>query len=89
MKAAGGRTRTVQSPKIPRPAARRALLVFAAVRMYFVGIDAGVMTAGVVSAAKAAHRGATMTVHSLVGFATGFISPTVFGAVLDLAGGRG
>ena len=66
-----------------------ALLVFAAVHMCFVSIDAGVMTAGVVSAAEPAHRGATMTVHSLVGSGTGFISPTVFGVVLDLAGGRG
>ncbi len=66
-----------------------ALLVFAAVHMYFVGIDAGAMTAGVVSAAEPAHRGASITMHSLVGFGTGFISPTIFGVVLDLAGGRG
>jgi MFS family permease len=66
-----------------------ALLAFAAVHMFFVGVDAGVMTAGVVNAAEPAHRGATMTMYSLVGFSTGFISPTVFGAVLDLAGGRG
>lgn len=66
-----------------------ALLAFAAVHMYLVGIDAGVMTAGVVSAAEPAHRGASITMHSLVGFGTGFISPTVFGVVLDLAGGRG
>ncbi|UCF76993.1 MAG: MFS transporter, partial [Betaproteobacteria bacterium] len=65
------------------------LLVFAAVHMYFIGIDAGTMTAGVVNAADPAHRGATLTLYSLVGFGTGFISPTVFGVVLDLAGGRG
>ena len=65
------------------------LLVFAAVHMYFIGIDAGTMTAGVVNAAEPAHRGATLTLYSLVGFGTGFISPTVFGVVLDLAGGRG
>jgi MFS family permease len=57
--------------------------------MYFVGIDAGTMTAGVVNAAEPAHRGATMALYSLLGFGTGFISPAVFGAVLDLAGGRG
>jgi len=66
-----------------------ALVVFAAVQMYLVGIDAGVMTAGVVNAADPAHRGATLTLHSLMGFGMGFISPTVFGFVLDLAGGRG
>ena len=65
------------------------LLVFAAIHMYLVGIDAGTMTAGVVNAAEPAHRGATLTLYSLVGFGTGFISPTVFGLVLDLAGGRG
>lgn len=66
-----------------------ALLVFAAVHMYCVGMDAGTMTAGVVSAAEPAHRGASLTLHSLVGFGTGFIAPTIFGVVLDLAGGRG
>lgn len=65
------------------------LLVFAVVHMYFVGIDAGTMTAGVVNAAEPARRGATMALYSLLGFGTGFISPAVFGAVLDLAGGRG
>jgi len=57
--------------------------------MYVIGIDAGTMTAGVVNAAEPAHRGTTLTLYSLVGFGTGFISPTVFGVVLDLAGGRG
>ena len=66
-----------------------ALVVFAAVHMYFVGIDAGTMTAGVVSAAEPPHRGVSLTMHSLVGFGTGFIAPTIFGVVLDLAGGRG
>ena len=66
-----------------------ALLAFAVVHMYCIGIDAGTMTAGVVNAAEPAHRGATMALYSLLGFGTGFISPAVFGAVLDLAGGRG
>jgi MFS family permease len=65
------------------------LLVFAALHMYCVGVDAGTMTAGVVNAAEPAHRGATMALYSLLGFGTGFISPAIFGAVLDLAGGRG
>ena len=65
------------------------LLAFAVVQMYFIGIDAGTMTAGVVNAAEPAQRGATMALYSLLGFGTGFISPAIFGAVLDLAGGRG
>jgi MFS family permease len=47
------------------------------------------MTASVVSAADPAHRGATLALYSMVGFSTGFISPALFGVVLDLAGGRG
>lgn len=65
------------------------LLAFAALHMYFVGIDAGTMTAGVVSAADPTHRGTTLTLYSMVGFSTGFVSPALFGVVLDLAGGRG
>jgi MFS family permease len=66
-----------------------ALAAVAAVHMWFIGVDAGAMTAGVVGAAEPAHRGASITIHSLIGFGTGFVSPTVFGVVLDLAGGRG
>ena len=33
-------------------------------------------------------RGATMAVHSFIGFAGAFVGPLVFGVVLDLAGGR-
>jgi len=66
-----------------------ALLTFAAVHMFFVTMDAGAITGGVVPAADPVHRGATISLHSLIGFGMGCISPTVFGAVLDLAGGRG
>jgi len=66
-----------------------ALLTFAVVQMYFVGIDAGTMTAGMVNATEPANRGATMSLFSLLGFSAGFIAPAAFGAVLDLAGGRG
>ena len=66
-----------------------ALLAFAAVHMFFVTMDAGAITGGVIPAAEPAHRGATISLHSLTGFGTGCVSPTVFGVVLDLAGGRG
>ena len=65
------------------------LLVFAVVHMYFIGIDAGALTSGVVTAAEPEHRGSTMAVYSMLGFSSGFFAPAVFGAVLDLAGGRG
>ena len=63
------------------------LLVFAVVHMYFIGIDAGALTSGVVTAAEPEHRGSTMAVYSMLGFSSGFFAPAVFGAVLDLAGG--
>lgn len=66
-----------------------ALVVFAASHMFLIGVDAGVMNAGVVIAADPGHRGATLTMHSLIGFATGFVAPPIFGVVLDFAGGRG
>jgi len=51
--------------------------------------DSGALTAGAVIFAEPSRRGATMAVHSLLGFGTGFISPLAFGVVLDLAGGSG
>jgi MFS family permease len=61
----------------------------AAVCAYFIAImaDSSALTAAVVAAAPAAHRGATMAVHSFLGFGAGFVAPIVFGAVLDRAGG--
>jgi hypothetical protein len=51
--------------------------------------DSGALTAGAVMAATPGRRGATMALHSLLGFGTGFVAPLAFGAVLDLAGGSG
>jgi MFS family permease len=50
--------------------------------------DSGALIGGTVEAASAGHRGATMAVLSLIGFSGGFLGSVVFGAVLDLAGGR-
>ncbi len=66
-----------------------ALLVFAAVHMFFVTMDAGAINGGLVPASEPEYRGATISLHALTGFGMGCISPTVFGFVLDLAGGRG
>ncbi len=49
--------------------------------------DSSALTAGAVAHARPGRRGATMAVHSLLGFGTGVISPLAFGAILDLAGG--
>ena len=49
--------------------------------------DSASITAGVVAAARPEHRGATMAVHSCIGFAGASAGPIVFGVVLDVAGG--
>lgn len=50
--------------------------------------DTGTVTAGTVSTADPALRGATMAVHAMMGFVGATLGPTVAGIVLDLAGGR-
>ncbi|MDP6814867.1 MAG: MFS transporter [Alphaproteobacteria bacterium] len=50
--------------------------------------DSASLTAGTVMSAEPGRRGATMAVHSFVGFGGGFLGPVVFGGALDLAGGR-
>ncbi|MEE8544846.1 MAG: MFS transporter [Alphaproteobacteria bacterium] len=49
--------------------------------------DSGALTAGAIAEAEPGRRGATMAVHSTVGFSGAFIGPLVFGVVLDVAGG--
>lgn len=51
-----------------------------------VAADSASLTAGAVGAAAPAYRGATMAVHTLIGFFAATLSPLVFGAVLDLGG---
>jgi MFS family permease len=51
--------------------------------------DSASLTAGMIESADPAYRGATMAVHSTVGFAGAEVSPPLFGLVLDLTGGRG
>ena len=65
-------------------------IAFAAMCVYFLVImgDSAALTAGVVAAAVPHQRGATMAVHSLLGFGAGFIAPVVFGVVLDIFGGH-
>lgn len=65
------------------------LAVLLAVYGCVVMADSGALTAGTVLAATPERRGATMALHSLSGFAVGFVSPLAFGVVLDLGGGTG
>lgn len=49
--------------------------------------DSSTITAGSVGAAEPGRGGATMAMHSLMGFAGGFLGPLIFGMTLDLTGG--
>ena len=64
------------------------VLLLAAIYSTTVTADSATITAGMVNAAEPRYRGATMAVHSLVGFIGAFLGPIVFGIVLDLAGGQ-
>ena len=50
-------------------------------------LDSSALTAGTVQAADPALRGATMGLHSMFGYAGGFVGPLLAGVVLDWAGG--
>ena len=52
-------------------------------------LDSSALTAGTVQAAERHLRGATMGLHSMAGYAGGFLGPLGVGVVLDLAGGDG
>ena len=53
----------------------------------FVWLDSSSLTAGAAGSAVPARRGATLAVHSMLGYLGGFIGPFAVGAMLDLAGG--
>jgi MFS family permease len=65
-----------------------AIAGLAMLHMVLVMGDSSALTSGMVAHSAPAARGATMAVHSTLGFGAGFIAPLVFGAVLDLAGGN-
>lgn len=51
--------------------------------------DSGSLTAGALGNAKRGYRGATMAVHSTLGFAGATMGPLAFGWAIDLGGGQG
>lgn len=53
-----------------------------------VTADSASITAGVIAAAPAGYRGATMALHSLIGFTGAVVGPLAVGLVLDMAGGH-
>lgn len=50
-------------------------------------LDSAALTAGTVQAAETGRRGATMGLHSMCGYAGGFVGPLIVGVMLDVAGG--
>ena len=65
------------------------VLVFVVLWNAAIYLDSSALTAGTVQAADPALRGATMGLHSMFGYAGGFVGPLLAGVVLDLAGGDG
>lgn len=53
----------------------------------FIWLDSSSLTAGAAGGAEAHRRGATLAVHSMLGYAGGFVGPLVIGWTLDIAGG--
>ena len=52
-----------------------------------IWLDSASLTAGTVGSADPARRGATLAVHSMLGYGGGFLGPLAIGWTLDLAGG--
>jgi MFS family permease len=52
-----------------------------------IWLDSSSLTAGTAGTAEPSRRGATLAVHSTLGYAGGFVGPLLVGWVLDLSGG--
>jgi predicted MFS family arabinose efflux permease len=52
-----------------------------------IWLDSSSLTAGTAGTAEPSRRGATLAVHSMLGYAGGFVGPLLVGWVLDAAGG--
>jgi MFS family permease len=66
-------------------------LVVALAVIYSLAItaDSGSLTSGTVAVAEPAYMGATMALHSTLGFGISFLGPVMAGVALDWAGGPG
>lgn len=52
-----------------------------------IWLDSSSLTAGTAGTAEPSRRGATLAVHSSLGYAGGFVGPLMIGWMLDLTGG--
>ena len=65
------------------------LLVLLAIYSFTVPADSGALTSGMTASAASGQKGATMAVHSTVGFGLSAVGAWAMGAAIDLAGGPG
>jgi MFS family permease len=72
------------SAALPYAGAAALVLVYA----MLIWSDSSSLTAGSAGSAEPGRRGATLAVHSTLGYAGGFVGPLAMGAALDLAGGQ-
>ncbi|MBO21172.1 MAG: MFS transporter [Rhodospirillaceae bacterium] len=72
------------SPGLPFPVVVILFFVYSGLVMG----DSGSLTAGATQSAAPGYRGLTLAVHSLFGFAAGFLGPLAVGLILDAAGGQ-
>ena len=63
------------------------IMLIAGLYHLVVMADSAALTGGAVAMARQGQRGATLAVHSILGFSGGFLGPLAVGVVLDLAGG--
>ena len=71
------------SAALPYAAAAALVLMYA----MLIWSDSSSLTAGSAGSAEPGRRGATLAVHSTLGYAGGFLGPLALGATLDLLGG--
>jgi predicted MFS family arabinose efflux permease len=71
------------SAAVPYAVAAALVLLYA----MLIWSDSSSLTAGSAGSAEPGRRGATLAVHSTLGYAGGFLGPLVLGATLDLVGG--
>lgn len=65
------------------PAAAAMCLLYGTI----IATDSSALTAGTVGAARPQERGATMALHSFLGFGAGAVGPLILGFTLDMTGG--
>jgi len=65
------------------PLAAALMLVYGVV----IWLDSSSLTAGAAGTAEPSRRGATLAVHSMLGYSGGFVGPLLIGWTLDLSGG--